>query len=87
MLLQQGVLLPHPPQIWLENLPSISPDVATLPSLPYWLNAYDSVFGALRQTFPRRLTFIDGFFRRDNQPKAAKKPAPGPVIVPAATGT
>jgi hypothetical protein len=52
-----------------------------------WLNAYDSVFGALRQTFPRRVAFIDGFFRRENQPKAAKKPAPGPVIVPAATGT
>ncbi len=45
-----------------------------------WLNAYDSVFGALRQTFPRRLAFIDGFFRREGQSKAAKKP----VVVPAA---
>ena len=49
-----------------------------------WLDAYDSVFGALRQAFPRRVTFIDGFFRRESQPKAAKKPVKDPVVAPVA---
>lgn len=43
-----------------------------------WLDAYAAVYGALQQLFPRRDSFIEGFFRREHAAKVAKK-SPAPV--------